>query len=59
MPKGLTSSDKKLGISRKGSKDAPLKDIQRTVSISWKGQAKQLPIEAEVMTTLSKLILGD
>ena len=59
MPKGLTGSDKKLGVSRKGSKEGAMNDIQRTVSITYKGQAKAVPVEEKLMTELTKLILGD
>ena len=57
--KGLTSSDKKLGISRKGSKEGVHNDIQRTVSITYKGKAKAVPVEEKLMTELTKLIMGD
>lgn len=35
------------------------KDIQRTLEIAYKGKTKNVPIETQLMTTLSKLILGD
>ena len=51
----MTSSDKTYNRARSGGK----KDIRQTVSITYKGKAQNLPVKDELITTLSKLILGD
>lgn len=56
---GLTVSDKIKDRTKSRAKESPQKGIQRTVSITYKGQAKEVPVEKETMNDLTKLILGN
>jgi hypothetical protein len=63
VPKIMVSSDKTKSRSnscfREISKKNQGKDIRRTVEIAYKGQTQKVPVEMHLMTTLSKIILGD
>jgi hypothetical protein len=59
----MVASDKIRNRSNSGLKESSKrktnKDIQRTVAFAYKGQTQNVPVETQLMTTLSRLILGD
>lgn len=63
VPHIMTSSDKTRNRSnsglRRSSKKNQEKDIRRTIDIAYKGQTQKVPVETHLITTLSKIILGD
>ena len=59
VPQTLTSSDKTRDKLKSGGKSLSKKNIQRTISIAYKGRAQEMSVEPKLIDSLTRLILGD